>query len=151
MSKKPARNADALKAQLQAISTPERAPGKEQADRALNQHGPTTESGGGVAVAEPPPVQVLPTKPVRKPKAPAPAVTESPVEKVTVQLYAEDVRAMDKVEATLKKYDLVGRTVPSAHLMRVALALFDDKANRSALTQVIESIKAKDGRGKWRN
>ena len=75
---------------------------------------------------------------------------ENPLEKISVQLYAEDVDALDRVQATLKQHGLIGRAAPAAWLLRVAVAHFSESTSRSGLERTMNSIKAKDGRGKWR-
>lgn len=202
MSRK--RDADKLKAQLAAMSTGGRAPGSEQATRALAAPAPATASpvpvpvpaepeetrqegaaadkpelqapadaatdqpaaGGGGEVQTAPTATVVgaresdgadPQEPKRtvstKKRAGAKDVDpldETPQEKVSVLLYAEDVEAIDRVEATLKQHGLIGRAAPAAWLLRVAAAHFSESTSRSGLERTMKSIKAKDGRGKWR-
>lgn len=200
MSRK--RNAEDLKAKLAAMSTGGRAPGSEQASRALAAPGPSPqprEQATGTIEAPPknpepqvsepeasaddpsaPPVggrgvEVKTAAPdgaasdnkpedVGEPSAPTPTrskksqaakkevdpLDEKPQEKVSVLLYADDVAAIDRVEATLKEHGLIGRAAPAAWLLRVAAAHFSESTSRAGLEKTIKSIKAKDGRGKWR-
>ena len=60
------------------------------------------------------------------------------------------MEALDRVEATLKQHGLIGRATPAAWLLRVAVAHFSESTSRSGLERTMKSIKAKDGRGKWR-
>ena len=194
MSRK--RTAEDLKAKLAAMSTGSRAPGSEQASRALagpapvptpavepEEEPPTevpteevvadaptasetaeTSSGGGVEADLPahttdrtdaPPAEPQKVRSKRSPKKQnatkeVDPLDEVPLEKISVQLYAEDVEALDRVEATLKQHGLLGRTTPAAWLLRVAVAHFNESTARGGLERTMKSIKAKDGRGKWR-
>lgn len=159
-TKKPAQERDEMRARLAAMSSSSAAPGQDQAKRAMtNAEEPKPEAKVTPASQEQPADPVpqessasSPATRVRVSKKPAvrkssggAVQTEQPVERCSVQLYREDLKRLDDVEKALRKQGLVGRSVSTSMLMRVALAVFDETTDLSGIAQRMKEL---DGRGR---
>lgn len=158
-TKKPAQERDEMRARLAAMSSSAAAPGQAQAKRAITQPDdppkeakpspPPREPAATTTAQEP---AASPSSKVRVVKKPAAKKSsggavqgEQPVERCSVQLYREDIGRLDAVEKALRKQGLIGRSVSTSMLVRVALAVFDDSKD---LSEIAQRMKELDGRGR---
>lgn len=158
-TKKPAQERDEMRARLAAMSSSTAAPGQAQAKRAMTTAEDPTPEPKPTPAPEAQPASTNTQKPaastsskvrvVKKPaakKSSGGAVQgEQPVERCSVQLYREDIGRLDAVEKALRKQGLIGRSVSTSMLVRVALAVFDDGKD---LSEIAQRMKELDGRGR---
>ncbi|MCB1099217.1 MAG: hypothetical protein KDN22_26845 [Verrucomicrobiae bacterium] len=140
---------DEARERLMAMAAAPTAPGQNQAAKALQQQEekpkvatttkvstPQVESKAAAVVAE------------KKPKTKKRSVVHEKAEKISVSLHPQDQERAEKVEDALRKAGLIPRRAPTSFLLKVALAAFDEK-NVEKLKEIVEEVRAQDGRGKW--
>jgi len=153
---KPSAERDALRQQLAGLGASNNAPGAEQAKRALEKQ---QQGGSGAEPAElkpaPAPPKATPASAPSKPKAAAPkqpvkrAVKREDdgiVERVSVQLYPEDVAKLDEVADRLRQQG-AGRQIPTAWLLRVALSACQTGKGNEQLLSAYDHIRDRTRRG----
>jgi hypothetical protein len=146
---------------LKALAEAANAPGKDQAKQALDvieREQPSTKDPA-LAVISPPPVVETPTtgpesaskgeprKQVQQLKTELPSINTK-AEKISISLHPQDQERLSKIENALRSKGLVGRSVSTSFLLKIALASFDEAKVRD-LKSIAESIQAQDQRGKW--
>ena len=159
---------DAMKAQLAAMMSSTKAPGTEQAERAVQkkdktkakaQPKPRSKSIKKVTKTDAKKVKAS-TKPKVKAKSETKPISRSSIElqgreageeraeTVSVSLHPTDQDNAELIEDALRAAGLINRRAPISFLIKVALASFDSE-KMDNLEEVVASIKSRDGRGKW--
>ena len=152
---------DEARERLKALASAPTAPGQSQAARALEKpeakakpvpkpaSSASTKKSTAAASAEVEATAAAVEKPKAKPtpKKPNTALHEK-AEKISVSLHPQDQVRAERVEDALRKAGLIPRRAPTSFLLKVALAAFDEK-NVEGLPEIVEKVRAQDGRGKW--
>lgn len=145
-----------MKAQLAAMMSSTSAPGAEQAQRATEAQSapakPKTDAkpapkkkSSAVKKSATPPAKA---KPRTKRASAKKRAGEEKAEKVSVSLHPTDQDNAELIEDALRDAGLITRRAPISFLLKVALASFDPQ-KIDDLPEVVASIKARDGRGRW--
>ena len=136
---------DAMQERLRQIAGSPNAPGRAEADRVLADETPAAPAPTpepAATVAEGPAEE---EKPVVKRVKPKPAATV-PTEKFSVLMTHDEVAALDKLKAHLKRQGVISRKMPDAWLIRLAVATWTPDGQDFA--PLVAAMKEQDGRGK---
>ena len=137
---------DAMQERLRQIAGSPNAPGRAEADRVLADETPAEAAPApspepAATVAEEPAEET----PVVKRVKPKPAATV-PTEKFSVLMTHDEVAALDKLKAHLKRQGVISRKMPDAWLIRLAVATWTSDGQDFA--PLVAAMKEQDGRGK---
>jgi len=140
---------DAMKEQLAAMMSSNKAPGTEQAERAVQKKEiPKAAKKKSILKKRPDSNPKRKTQPKLEKAGMPKRVGEERAEKVSVSLHPTDQDNAELIEDALRAAGLISRRAPVSFLLKVALASFDP-SKVDDLEEVVNSIKSRDGRGKW--
>jgi D-alanyl-D-alanine carboxypeptidase len=158
---KASKERDAMRAQLAAMMSSSSAPGAEQAERAVKVQSESPKAPEKSQDSKvKPKTKRVPKKAAKKaptkPKPKAAVKTQKPIsrggeekaEKISVSLHPTDQDNAELIEDALREAGLITRRAPISFLLKVALASFDPSKVKN-LPEIVQTIKAKDGRGRW--
>ena len=138
---------DAMQERLRRLAASPTAPGRAEADRVITGEG---ELAPALPAAEADPAPAAEqaaenARPQPKRAEPKPAASV-PTEKFSVLMTHDEVAALDRLKAHLKKQGIISRKMPDAWLIRLAVATW--APGGQDLAPLVAAMKEQDGRGR---